>query len=140
MQEIALSASPLLTVAALGPLILGVYVRMGQVEAQLRALEDSPDSHGIDLVAGCMIRSRSCRAALLAFCLAGILASVLTLANLAGQILGWSWLELTPIGLLIASGFIALALILVSVEALMSLEPVELISRRKLNAARSSNN
>lgn len=136
MQEIVLTASPLLVLASLGPLILGLYLRMGQVEAQLRALDDLPDAQAIDLVAGCMIRGRSCRAALLSLLVACLLLSVLTLSNQAARIVGLQMLEVLPVGLLIAAGLVALALVLISVEALLALEPLEFISRRKLNAAR----
>ena len=136
MQEIVLAASPLLALVGLGPLILGLYLRMGQVEAQLRALDDLPDAQAIGLVAGCMIRSRSCRAALLSLLIACLLFSVLTLGNLAARIAGLQMLEVMPVGLLIAAGLVAMALILTAIEALMALEPLEFISRRKLNAAR----
>ena len=138
MQDFTLSAWPLAALAGLGPLIIGIYLRMAQVEAQLRALGSDMDSQAIELIAGCMIRSRSCRAALLLLYAAGFVLTVLALANLSAQALGWPALAVTPLGVLIAAAFVALALVLTSIEACLSLEPVELLSRRKLNAARET--
>lgn len=135
MDQFVLPAWPLIVAASLGPLIVGVYFRMGQIEAQLRAMDDPVDGQALKAIAGCMIRGRICKGALLALYGASMTLSALTLWILSRDVFGWLVIELTLLGLLAAVCLVAVALVLISVETYLSMEPMEMISRRKLNAA-----
>lgn len=134
MDQQLLSVWPLILVAGLGPLIFGLYFRMSQVEAQLHALEDPADAKSVAAVAGCMIRGRSCRGALLSLYVAAALLAGLTLVNLSHQLFGWPTLIIATLAVTAVTLFIVAALLLVGLETFLSLEPMEAISRRKLKA------
>ena len=114
-------------------LIICATIRLMLVEIQLRTFSSTKDERAVDLIAGYMLRGRSCRGALFALYGAAIAFVLSNASNRLFVSIGLSSEAFVRITGVLGAALLILALGLLVIDTSMSLESAEHAARKTLD-------
>jgi len=133
MIEIDASLAPLCSLIGIGLLIICATIRLMVLEVQIRTFSGPKDGRSVDMIAGYMLRGRSCRGALVALYGAAIAFILSKAFSRLFVTVGFSSESMMHFTGMLGATLLVLALALLLIDAFMSLESLEQAARSKLD-------
>lgn len=133
MTEVDAFLTSLQALAGIALLIICATIRLMLIEVQLRTFSNTKDEQAVNVIAGYMLRGRSCRGALFALYGAAIAFVLSSASSRLFVSIGLSSDAFMRVTNVLGAALLILALGLMVIDTFMSLESAEHIARRKLD-------
>ncbi len=133
MTEVDAFLTSLQVLTGIALLIICATIRLILIEVQLRTFSNSKDEQAVNMIAGYMLRGRSCRGALFALYGAAIAFVLSSAANRLFVSIGFSSEAFMRVTGVLGAALLILGLGLLVIDTFMSLESAEHAARRTLD-------
>ncbi|MGH1482849.1 MAG: hypothetical protein ACRBM6_29755 [Geminicoccales bacterium] len=133
MTEVDAFLTSLQVLTGIALLIICATIRLILIEVQLRTFSNSKDEQAVNMIAGYMLRGRSCRGALFALYGAAIAFVLSSAANRLFVSIGLSSEAFMRVTGVLGAALLILGLGLLVIDTFMSLESAEHAARRTLD-------
>ena len=133
MTEVDAFFTSLQALTAIALLIICATIRLILIEVQLRTFSNSKDEQAVNVIAGYMLRGRSCRGALFALYGAAIAFVLSSASNRLFVSIGLSSDAFMRFTGVLGAALLILALGLLVIDTFMSLESAEHAARKTLD-------
>ncbi|MGI9502400.1 MAG: hypothetical protein ACR2RE_05010 [Geminicoccaceae bacterium] len=133
MTDVDASLTPLRSLIGIGLLIICATLRLMILEVQIRTLGGPKNERSVDLIAGYMLRGRSCRGALVALYGAAMAFVLSDAFNGLFVAIGFSDEGMMRFTGMLGAALLVLALALLLIDSFMSIESLEQAARTKLD-------
>lgn len=133
MTELDAFVTSLQALAGIALLIICATIRLMLIEMQLRTFSNTKDEQAVNVIAGYMLRGRSCRGALFALYGAAIAFVLSSASSRLFVSIGLSSDAFMRVTNVLGAALLILALGLMVIDTFMSLESAEHAARRTLD-------